>query len=117
MKNDSMLRRLSPETSASAPSKASEITLHWYDQEINAQTDDTVASALLLAGVRASKNSSVSGAPRLPFCMMGSCFECLVEIDGQIVQSCLTPVENGMRITMPADVTNNSANPTLLESS
>ena len=32
--------------------------------------------------------------------MMGVCFECLVEVDGKAsVQSCLTPVRDGMQVT------------------
>ena len=102
MKNDSMLRRLTPESADR--SDQSGITLRWHDQEISAQPNDTVASALLLAGIRTSRKSAVSGDSRLPFCMMGSCFECLVEIDGQILQSCMTPVKDGMQLKMPESV-------------
>ena len=46
-----------------------------------------------------SRTTPVSQSLRAPYCMMGVCFECLVEIDGQgSVQSCLTPVADGMRI-------------------
>jgi aerobic-type carbon monoxide dehydrogenase small subunit (CoxS/CutS family) len=39
------------------------------------------------------------GSPRAPYCMMGACFECLVEIDGvPSRQSCLVTVQDGMRI-------------------
>ena len=100
MKIDSMLRRLPPESSDSAADSQS-ITLNWYDQEITALASDTVASALLLAGVRVSRKSSVSGDARLPLCMMGSCFECLIEIDGQVVQSCMTEAKDGMQLKMP----------------
>jgi hypothetical protein len=59
----------------------------------------SVAAALLAAGALRFRSTPVSGAPRAPYCMMGVCFECLVEIDGQgSVQSCLTPVAAGMRI-------------------
>ena len=55
-----------------------------------------VASALLLRG-SASRISGVSGSPRAPYCMMGVCFECLVEIDGvPNVQSCMVVAEDGM---------------------
>ena len=30
--------------------------------------------------------------------MMGVCQECLVRVDGELRQACLTPVENGMRV-------------------
>ena len=40
-----------------------------------------------------------TGERRAPFCMMGTCFECLVEIDGQPNrQACLTIVREGMDI-------------------
>jgi predicted molibdopterin-dependent oxidoreductase YjgC len=60
---------------------------------------DTVAAALLSAGILASRTADVSGAPRAPYCMMGVCFECLVTIDGVANrQGCLVPVAPGMRI-------------------
>jgi sarcosine oxidase subunit alpha len=60
---------------------------------------DTVAAALLAAGILASRSSDVSGAPRAPYCMMGVCFECLITIDGVgNRQGCLVPVAAGMRI-------------------
>jgi predicted molibdopterin-dependent oxidoreductase YjgC len=64
-----------------------------------ARAGDTVAAALLAAGLRACRTTAVSGAPRAPFCMMGACFECLVEIDGNANrQACLVLVAPGMRI-------------------
>jgi len=42
----------------------------------------SVAAALLASGVRRFRATPVSNAPRGPYCMMGACFECLVEIDG-----------------------------------
>lgn len=61
--------------------------------------DFTVAAALLEAGRAACRRSAVSGAPRGPFCMMGVCFECLVEVDGRPnVQACIERVRNGMKV-------------------
>ena len=60
---------------------------------------ESVAAALLASGVRSPRTTPVSGAPRAPYCMMGVCFECLVEIDGVLNrQSCQIPVEEGMQI-------------------
>ncbi len=59
----------------------------------------SVAAALLAGGVRLFRSSIVGGVPRAPFCMMGVCFECLVEIDGMPArQSCVVPVRDGMKI-------------------
>jgi predicted molibdopterin-dependent oxidoreductase YjgC len=64
-----------------------------------ARAGDTVAAALLSAGVLTDRVSDVSGAPRAPYCMMGVCFECLVTVDGiGNRQGCLIPVRAGMRI-------------------
>ena len=64
-----------------------------------AHAGDTVAAALLAAGQVAFRTSPVTGAARGPFCLMGSCFECLVTIDGFADrQACLVPVAAGMRI-------------------
>ena len=68
-----------------------------------ARAGDTVAGVLLLAGGGATRRSVVSGAPRAAYCMMGVCFECLVEIDGvPSQQGCLVPARPGMRIRRQA---------------
>lgn len=39
----------------------------------------------------------VDGSPRAPYCLMGVCFECMMEIDGEDnIQSCLIEVREGM---------------------
>lgn len=59
----------------------------------------TAAAAVLLAGDIPTRTTPVSGEPRAPYCMMGACFECLMEIDGVAnQQACLAPVAEGMRI-------------------
>ena len=64
---------------------------------ISARTGDTVAAALLAAGIDHCRTTPVSGAPRAPYCLMGVCFDCLVTIDGVgSRQSCLVPVREGM---------------------
>jgi predicted molibdopterin-dependent oxidoreductase YjgC len=66
---------------------------------VTAREGDTVAAAMLAAGIVVARENPVTGAPRGPFCMMGACFDCLVEIDGQPNrQACMTPVAPGMRV-------------------
>ncbi|MGC9419036.1 MAG: (2Fe-2S)-binding protein [Rhodovulum sp.] len=55
-----------------------------------------LAAALLAAGVRIFRATPVSGAPRAPFCMMGACYDCLVQIDGVTRQACMTRVTDGL---------------------
>jgi predicted molibdopterin-dependent oxidoreductase YjgC len=75
------------------------VTLTFEGQPVTARAGDSVAAAMLAAGHLAGRTTPVSGAPRGPFCMMGACFECLVEIDGEPnLQACMTPVAEGMQV-------------------
>lgn len=67
-------------------------------EPVAARPGDTVAAALLAHSGDASRHSA-TGAPRTAYCMMGVCFECLVEVDGRPnVQGCLTEVRDGMTL-------------------
>jgi len=68
-----------------------------------------LAAALLAAGVDVFRHTPVSGAPRGPFCMMGACFDCLVEIDGTVRQACMTEVREGLQISKPHEADNAEA--------
>ena len=57
------------------------------------------AAMLLLHNEGATRTSALSGEGRAPYCMMGVCFECLMEINGEPnQQGCLVIVTEGMRI-------------------
>jgi D-hydroxyproline dehydrogenase subunit gamma len=59
----------------------------------------TAAAAMLMHGAGITRTTPVSGEGRTPYCMMGVCFECLMEIDGEPnQQGCLVIVREGMRI-------------------
>ena len=59
----------------------------------------SVAAALLYLDAIPTRHSRVGGSARAPFCMMGICFECLVEIDGVTDQrACQVTVRAGMRL-------------------
>jgi len=60
-----------------------------------------LAAALLRAGLHRFRETPVTGSPRAPWCLMGACFECLVEVDGQPnVQACMTLVHDGMVVAL-----------------
>ncbi len=66
---------------------------------ISARAGDTVAAAMIAAGIDHCRTTPVSGAPRAPYCLMGVCFECLVTVDGVgSRQGCLVPVREGMEV-------------------
>ena len=82
-----------------AQSTALRLQLIVNDQPIAVAEGDTVAAALLASG-RWTFRRDQDGAARGPFCLMGVCQECLVEIDGvPNRRACLLPVAQGMRIT------------------
>jgi D-hydroxyproline dehydrogenase subunit gamma len=59
----------------------------------------SAAAAVLAAGYRSIRETSVSASPRAPYCMMGVCFDCLAEIDGvPNRQSCMVEVREGTQI-------------------
>lgn len=84
-----------------APIGSTEATMTIYldGRAIPARAGETIAACLLRAGVGHFRTTPVSGARRLPYCMIGHCFDCLIEIDGVgSRQACLSEVEDGMRL-------------------
>jgi hypothetical protein len=75
------------------------VSLSFNDQTLEVPAGISVAAALLMSGINRFRATPVSESPRAPYCMMGVCFECLVDIDGvPNRQSCLIEVADGMRI-------------------
>lgn len=57
----------------------------------------SLAAALLQSG-RLRLRTSCTGQGRGPLCGMGTCYECLVLVDGRTVRACLEPVRPGMEV-------------------
>ncbi|CAG8863382.1 hypothetical protein PS627_00320 [Pseudomonas fluorescens] len=94
MRTDSLFQPVKSEAGAKRT-----VRLTFNDQPFTVPAGLSVAAALLMSGIRRFRATPVSEAPRAPYCMMGVCFECLVEIDGvPNRQSCLVEVADGMRI-------------------
>lgn len=75
------------------------VTIEMDGTALTAREGESVAAALLAAGVGHTRTTPVSSRARLPYCMMGVCFDCLVEIDGvPNRQACLVQVKNGMKV-------------------
>jgi len=76
---------------------AETLTVHVNGKAIAVPRGATAAVAVLLAGDAC--RTSVSGEPRAPFCGMGTCFECRVEIDAvPHVRSCQVLCQPEMKI-------------------
>ena len=68
-------------------------------KRVGCRAGDTVAAAMIAAGIDHCRTTPVTGAPRAPYCLMGVCFECLVTVDGVgSRQGCLVPVHDGMAV-------------------
>ena len=78
------------------------VAVRFEGRELALRAGENLAAELLAAGVGPFRRTPVSGAPRTAFCMMGACFDCLVEIAGTNRQACMSEVVEGMEISMPA---------------
>ena len=75
------------------------VTIEFEGEKLMARRGDSVAAALLAGEHWTFRTTPVSGSARGPFCMMGVCFDCLVEIDGVAnCQACMSIVREGMRV-------------------
>ena len=75
------------------------VTITFEGKRASVPAGISVAAAVLSLGVGHTRTTAVSGAPRAPYCQMGVCFECLMEIDDiSNRQACMLTVEEGMRI-------------------
>ncbi|MFK7881449.1 (2Fe-2S)-binding protein [Roseobacter sp.] len=75
------------------------IEIHIDGEPCAAEADELLASVLLRQPVPIFRKHPVDGSSRAAFCMMGVCFECLVEIDGvPNQQACVVKVRDGMQI-------------------
>jgi predicted molibdopterin-dependent oxidoreductase YjgC len=88
-----MLRPLAPIDSAAAV----QVTVD--GMPVAAASHETVAVLLLRLGRLPFRRTVLSGAPRAAYCLMGVCYDCLVEIDGRPrQQACMIEVAPGMHI-------------------
>ncbi len=77
--------------------RPAEIAFTFEGAAVSAPEGESLAAALLAAGIR--RLGEGPNAPRAAFCMMGTCQQCLVRVEGRLVQSCLVPVRAGLRVT------------------
>lgn len=69
----------------------------WNGAPLRARAGESLAAALLAAGIAHFRETALSGSPRGPVCLMGACFDCLVEVEGVANrQACLVTVAPGL---------------------
>jgi D-hydroxyproline dehydrogenase subunit gamma len=75
------------------------LTVRVDDVDVQVQPGESAASAALAVGAVPTRRSAISGEGRAPYCMMGVCFECLLDIDGVPDQrGCMVEASAGMVI-------------------
>lgn len=76
------------------------MTFLFNGQSIDAEPGMTIGGALMKAGIREIRSTRFTGEPRGIFCGIGSCFDCVVTVNGIANRrACITPVEAGMVVT------------------
>ncbi len=77
------------------------ITFSFDGVAITAHPGETLAAALIAADIRGFRRD-VRGGLRGPYCNMGTCFECVLEVRSgsswRTVRGCLTPVAAGLEV-------------------
>jgi len=71
------------------------IVLRINGRDVTVTPGTTVAAAMALAGLSATR-TSVSGEPRAAVCGMGICQECRAQVNGRIRLACQTLCVPGM---------------------
>lgn len=67
-------------------------------QGLDAYPGETIAAALVAAGIRTFGYHPKDGSPQGIYCANGQCAQCLVIADGRPVKACMTLVQPGMRV-------------------
>lgn len=73
-------------------------TIFWAGRPVPFRTGETVATALLRAGI-AAFGQAPTGQVRAVFCGIGLCQGCLIRADGRITEACLLPARDGLHLS------------------
>lgn len=75
-----------------------EVTFAFEGTAVRAPEGESLAAAMLAAGIAALRLDPGDGGGRGAFCYMGVCQECVVDVDGAWVEACRTPVAEGLKV-------------------
>lgn len=77
-----------------------EVKIYFEEKEVEAYEGETVAAALIAAGIKIFRYSQRYNRPRGFFCAIGKCSSCLMNIDGKPNQmACMKVVKDGMKVS------------------
>ena len=99
-----MTRRL-PESHTQLINRSKRVDIFYQGKAIPAFEGDTVASALLAAGIDTFSRSFKYHRRRSVSCMSGQCSRCTMNVDGRMhIKTCQTTVKAGMSVEPQGDV-------------
>ena len=68
-------------------------------KKIKAREGETIAAALIAAGIKVFRYTVKRDEPRSLFCAIGRCTDCIMIVNNRPnIRTCVTLVENGMKI-------------------
>ncbi|WP_439524517.1 (2Fe-2S)-binding protein [Marivita sp.] len=94
--------RLTPDQSGLIR-RAAMVSFTFDGAPVAGHAGESLTVALLRAGHLHLRDAPEDTAPRGAFCCMGLCQECVVRINGQVVESCRTLVASGLAVTSLKD--------------
>jgi predicted molibdopterin-dependent oxidoreductase YjgC len=81
--------------------RGEQVTLTVDGRELEAHLGETVAGALMAAGIRTFRETFRRRLPRGLYCGMGVCYDCLVVVDGRPnTRACMVYVADGMKVEL-----------------
>jgi aerobic-type carbon monoxide dehydrogenase small subunit (CoxS/CutS family) len=76
-----------------------EVTFTFNGKSFKGVEGQSIAAALMATGVRELRKTRFNEEPRLIFCGIGICFDCVVVVDGIANQrACLVEIVDGAKI-------------------
>ena len=82
-------------------SRGKEIEIFINNHRIRAYEGETIGAVLAAIGIRQVRHAPQFKDPRGLYCCMGSCYGCLVTVDGRANErACVTPVQAGQQIAL-----------------
>lgn len=76
-------------------------TMFWNGTAIPFRTGESVANALLHAGIT-QFGTAPTGQPRAVFCGIGLCQGCLIRTHGRLTEACLLAACDGLHLSSEA---------------
>lgn len=88
---------------------AAETVIDFGGRDVHAREGDSLAAALMAVGILSLRRSAKLGQPRGVFCGIGTCFECVLHVEGLgNVRSCVIEVTPGMRVRPSSNIPDGS---------